>query len=360
MTMASTIGQPTVAAGVARRMLEFAVSKGANEQALIACSGIDPAQLEDQDNRIPLPQYAALIKAAQRLADDPAITLHYAESVNLLEVSVVGLLGYACENMMEAFLQLKRYSRLIVDVDTGTADRFTLVDEERGLWLIDNRLHPNDFPELSETAFAQMICGTRQFGGKPFVTEVHFTHPDPGYRDECERILGVPVFYNSDRNGGLLDPASPSWRMALQPRYAFGILSEHAEGLLKKLESSKSIRGRVETILMPILHTGTANMHLVAGKMGLSRQTLFRQLRKEGVTFDKLLDDLRHQLALHYMRGKKVSVNEIAYLVGFAGYPAFSRAFKRWTGTSPREARLAMAQALPSGASSSRPGSTRG
>jgi AraC-like DNA-binding protein len=128
-------------------------------------------------------------------------------------------------------------------------------------------------------------------------------------------------------------------RIALQPRYVFGILSEHADALLKSLESSKSVRGRVESLLMPILHTGDVSMGMIAGRLGLSRQTLLRRLKAEGTTFEKVLDELRRQLALGYLGGKKVSVNETAYLVGFSEPAAFSRAFKRWTGTSPRRMR---------------------
>jgi AraC-like DNA-binding protein len=53
------------------------------------------------------------------------------------------------------------------------------------------------------------------------------------------------------------------------------------------------------------------------------------------VTFEKVLDELRHNMAVHYLSGKKASVNETAYLVGFSDPAAFSRAFKRWTGSSP-------------------------
>jgi AraC-like DNA-binding protein len=102
-------------------------------------------------------------------------------------------------------------------------------------------------------------------------------------------------------------------------------------------------QGRVESLLMPILHTGEASVDVIASKLGLSRQTLFRKLKAEGVTFEKVLDELRHKLALHYLSGKKVSANETAYLVGFSDPAAFSRAFKRWTGACPRMMRASKA-----------------
>jgi AraC-like DNA-binding protein len=127
--------------------------------------------------------------------------------------------------------------------------------------------------------------------------------------------------------------------ITLAPSYVFGILSAHAEALLESLDGSKTLRGRVESLLMPILHTGDASVDRIAGKLGFSRQTLFRRLRAEGVTFERVLDELRHTLALHYLQGQRVSVNETAYLVGFSDPAAFSRAFKRWTGSRPHSMR---------------------
>jgi len=87
---------------------------------------------------------------------------------------------------------------------------------------------------------------------------------------------------------------------------------------------------------MPILKTGDLRMTMIAGKLGLSRQTLFRKLKVEGVTFEQVLDELRHKLALNYLSANKASVKETARLVGYSDPAAFSRAFKRWTGSSPR------------------------
>lgn len=337
----------TVAAGIARGLMELAVARGAAADVLAQRSGIAPSMLQDQDWRVPFTAYVALMRAAKELCGDPALALHYAEQIDLSEVSIVGLLGHAAETMLDAFAQLNRYGQLVVEVEVEVeveaeaggapaAGRFRLAREHDGLWLIDTRKHPDRFPELTESTFARMVCGTHRFGDTPFVTAVQVTHADPGYRAEYERILRAPVAFGSARNAMRIDDAWLTHRIALQPRYVFGILSQHAQALLEQLEQSKSTRGRVECLLMAVLHTGSASMDLVCAKLGLSRQTLFRKLKAEGTTFEQVLDQLRHTLALHYLDGKRASVNETAYLVGFSDPAAFSRAFKRWTGCSPR------------------------
>ncbi len=333
------MAEPTVAAGFARALMELAVSKGASQRLLTERSGIDPKELEDQDNRIPLAKYVSLMRAGKELCNDPALALHFGEAFGMDELSIVGLIGGACETMADAFEQLNRYSRLIAD-GVAAGDRLVLSRIAGQLWLIDTRKNPNDFPETTEASFARMVCASRQFGSARFVKAVHVTHAAPAYRAEYDRIFQMPVIFESDKNALLM--TDDSW-LTLKPplpsRYVFGILSERAEALLKSLEKSKSTRGRVESVLMPILHTGKASVDMVASKLGVSRQILYRNLKAEGVTFEKVLEELRHKLALHYLNGKKVSVNETAYLVGFSEPAAFSRAFKRWTGSSPRAAR---------------------
>jgi AraC-like DNA-binding protein len=328
----------TVAAGLARGLTEFAVSRGASPAKLLARAGIAVEDLQDVDRRIPFAKYVSLMRAGQALANDPALALRYGESNDMAEISVVGLIAYACETMVEAMVQVNRYGRLVVEFD-GPKDRFKVVARDGGLWAVDNRENPNEFPELTESTFARMICGPRRFGVTQIAKAVHVTHKAPAWRAEYERIYGAPVTFEADWNAVRLDEKWMSHKISVQPRYVFGILSEHADTLLRSLENSKTARGRVESLLMPILHKGEANMAAIAEKMELSRQTLFRQLKSEGTTFEKVLDELRHKLALQYLGGKKASVNETAYLVGFSEPAAFSRAFKRWTGLNPREFR---------------------
>jgi AraC-like DNA-binding protein len=334
------VAEPSIAAGLARGLADLAVARGADRRAMLQAAGLVPDALDDQDRRLPFSAYVALMRAAKALTGDPALALHYGEAVDVAEFSIVGLIGHASATVTEAFAQLNRYVRLIVEVD-GVADgaRFKLRFERGGVWMEDTRSDPNAFPELTESAFAHLICGTRQFGTTPLALAVHVTHPDPGYRAEYERILGAPVTFEADWNAIRVDPTWADNQVARLPRYAFGVLTDRADSLLTELESSKSVVGRVEALLLPILHTGEAGMDRIATDLGMSRQTLLRRLKAEGATFEKVLDGLRQRMALGYLKGGKASINEIAYLVGFSDPAAFSRAFKRWTGMSPKAMR---------------------
>lgn len=328
----------TASAGLVRGLLEFAVDRGADRQVLATRAGIDVRALEDADNRITFDIYIALTREACALCGDPALALHYGECIDMSEVSIVGLIMNASETMAEAFAQLQRFSQLALEVE-GAGERFGVTMRDGGLWIVDQRLNPNDFPQLSEVTFARLACGPRRFLPQQHILEVHFTHPAPPYRREYERIFDCKVVFNSEWNAMRMHPEAAAWRVALQPRYVFGVLTERADMLLRSLEDSRTTRARVEGLILPIMHKGDANADTIASIMGFSRQTLFRRLREEGVTFEDVLDDLRHRMALHYLEGRRASVNEVAYLVGFSDRASFSRAFKRWTGRNPGEVR---------------------
>src|SRR5262245_29470396 len=111
---------------MARALAEFAVARGAGREALLARATIDPAVLEDHDHRVPFASYVALMRASKELSGDPALPLHFAEAIDMSEFSIVGLIALAAETMMEAFHQMNRYGRLVIEVDLGSPDRFRL------------------------------------------------------------------------------------------------------------------------------------------------------------------------------------------------------------------------------------------
>jgi AraC-like DNA-binding protein len=224
-------------------------------------------------------------------------------------------------------------------IDTGGPRPRFLVERRRGaVWIIDQRQSPNAFPELTESGFARMVCGARRlFGEKRLLQAVHVTHAPPAYRAEYDRIFRAPVVFESHCNALVYDAAWWEQKIPASSPYVSGILAAHAEALLRDLEASKSMRSRVERLLASRLPGGDTSMAAVAAEVGLARQTLLRRLRAEGVTFARLLDEVRRAAAVDCLRDRRLSVKETAYAAGFSDPAPFSRAFKRWTGESPRD-----------------------
>lgn len=343
MTEALNSSGPTVSAGYARALFELAVEFGADAEALARRSGLSISELDDPDARVPFARFKALMRAGKALSGEPALALRFGAASPLQKISIVGLAAYAAETVAGALAQLNRFGRLVIEAEgLGSGDRFVLVRRDGGTWLEDRRADPNDFPELTESTWARFVREFAHFHpGRPYVKAVHVTHAAPSHAAVYPEVLGAPVTFDSDRNALWVEDGWPEWRIGRPNRYVFGVFNRHAEDLLKSLEIATSLSARVERLLIPVLHTGEIGMDTVARQMGLSRATLYRRLRAEGLRFDLLVDDLRARMARHYLEGQKVSLAEVAYLTGFSDPSAFSRAFLRWTGRRPGEGRRA-------------------
>lgn len=335
----------SVSAGYANALLDVAVARGADRNALQRAAAYQPADPPKPDERVSFDIFKALMRAAASQCNDPAFGLHFGAESVFRDISIVGLITHAAPTMAEAFRQMNRFSRLAIEVDGHeSGDRFRLIERDGALWIEDCRRDANSFPELTEATIARFICNVRRFMPQAaFARFVHVTHPEPAHAPDYAKVLQVPVTFGSDRNAIAIHP---SWLAIPLPdanRYVFGIFSDRAQALMDDLLQHRSTKAQVEAAVIQQLHTGDFGMAHIARTLGRSRTSLYRDLRGEGVGFETLVEQLRHRIALHYLAGQKLSVAEVAYLVGFSDASSFSRAFKRWTGSSPGASRRAEA-----------------
>lgn len=332
--------EASVAIGLLAGLISFAESRGAQFEALCAEAGVKPKSLDHPDRRVPLTAYMDTIRLAKAQTRRPAFALEFGESVGMSELSIVGLLMEASETIGDAYIQMQRYGRLAIEMDQiSNGPRLTMVREQDKLFIVDRQRLSDEYPELTEGAFAWLVCGPRRYMDRSPVKSVSVTWEKPDYWDAYERVFQCPVHFKARWNALEMHPDSLRWPVRQNPKYVFGMLTERAESLVAELTATETTTGRLRNALAATLHEGQLTAERAAKQMGLSRQTLFRRLKSEGTTYSEVFDALRRELAQEYLFGAKATIHEVAFLVGYSDAASFTRAFKRWTGFTPGEFR---------------------
>ena len=330
------MANPTFGVGYVRGLLDHAIRRGGDRRALLAAAGLVAEDLVEHDGRVPLANCSALMAAATEATQDPAFALRFGEGLKEESLSVAWLAAAAAETVGEGRSAMNRFGRLIGD--GGGAEVLQLVRDREGVWL--QFVAGADDWRFVEAGFAWCVTAARRMlaehhGGRPFLKAVRFRHGEPSYRAEYDRIFAAPCAFEAAFDGMLIDEGFLQLRLPPSNPYVAQLLTERAENLSGQLDKAATVRGQLEQWLQGELGARGARMDAVARQLGVSRRTLARRLRAEGTTFERVLTELRRDLAVRCLSGGKTSVKQAAYRLGFSDPAAFSRAFKRWTGSSP-------------------------
>jgi AraC-like DNA-binding protein len=130
----------------------------------------------------------------------------------------------------------------------------------------------------------------------------------------------------------MMDSLNPSADAALRQ-----LLERYAADQLAKIPSSARFSQRVRACILSMLPLGGLNADTVAAQFSMSSRTLRRRLQQEATTYQEILDDVRAELARHYLTKEKRGIDEVAFLLGFSDPSAFTKAFRRWTRQTPAD-----------------------
>ena len=117
--------------------------------------------------------------------------------------------------------------------------------------------------------------------------------------------------------------------------------------LVEATPQGSDLASRANEAIDAELASGAVSLASVARRLAMSERSLQRRLEAEGIGFAALIDAARRRRAESLLRSRDVSLTEIAFLLGFSEQSAFTRAFKRWTGKSPRDARREILAGAP-------------
>jgi AraC-like DNA-binding protein len=328
---------PTASGGIARAAYARAVSAGLDVGTLLRHAGLTPAQISKADVRFPVRcQVKFLNEVAARLKDDH-LGLHLAQSIDLRELGLVYYVLASSQDLQTALTRLARYSGIHnegVHIEVSPRKGVTVSFEYVGVARLSDR-HQLEF----FVAILLRLC--RQLTGRHLrPAEVRLMHRRASHTKELATFFGCAVVFGAPADQVIFPLDVKRAPLAQADSYLNELLLGYCEETLaKRRVGAGDWRSKVENIVVPLLPHGEATLENVAQRMGLSPRTLARRLAREGVSFLDVLQDLRLRLAQQYFGESDISITQVAWLLGYRGPSAFTHAFKRWTGRSPRQMR---------------------
>jgi AraC-like DNA-binding protein len=276
---------------------------------------------------------------AAALTGDEAFGLRAAMAFHPSQLGALGYAWLASSSLHTALLRAHRYVRVLNDtasfevaVDGGLLVASISVGQDS-----QNRWVRDDGQMALLVTLCRSICG-RQFS-PAWLSLRHAAPLDPApYRD----LFRCPLEYGAALNA-LAVPLAAADRLLPGGNPQLAQMSEQVViRRLARLDRS-NVSNRVRAAIMESLPSGNVSDESIAADLHMTPRTMNRRLRQEGQSFRGLLKEVRQDLAEQYMLDDSLTLTEISFLLGFAEMSSFSRAFKKWRGVSPSEARRSVA-----------------
>lgn len=308
---------------------------GLDVPALLADAGIDEATVRDPDGRLPVSAVRRLWTLAHARSGDPDLALHAAEALPFGAYRALDFLVANAPDLGAGLSALARYFRLVnpgVQLELsvqGDGARFGFRQRPTGAVA----------RPYAEYTLCACLLRTRIATGVEFpLRAVHFAHAAPPSVAEHRRVFGCPVRFGERTSEWLMERAWLDTPVAGAHPELFTVLEHHARRLAGRASESPLLV-RLRACLGGLLDAGAASLDGAASALAMSPRTLQRGLAAHGVSYREVLDALRRDRAIEALEQAEMSIGEIGFLLGFGTQAAFCRAFRRWTGRSPRQCR---------------------
>jgi AraC-like DNA-binding protein len=328
---------PSASGGVARLVCERLRKRDIPLTPLLSKAGLSIAQIDDRSARVEARSQIRILDLAADALQDDLLGFRLARDYDLREIGLLYYVLASSDVMNDALQKAARYSRI---TNEGVSLRIR-ANKEVAIALdyigVERR---SDYHQI-EFWLVSLVRLCRQLTNRRLVpSRIRVVHRRKRTPAEFRSLFGCDVEF-----GAAADELIFPGAVALMPIVSADghlnqlLLKYCEEALAYRGPAHASLRTSVENAMAPLLPHGKANAVEIARRVGMSRRTLARKLSSEGLTFSEIAEELKGDLAKHYLRDTDLPISQIAWLLGYREVSAFTHAFKRWTGMTPRQLR---------------------
>jgi AraC-like DNA-binding protein len=322
-------------------------ARGVDVAPLLHAFALPPDAEGRPEVSLPLPQLQAFLAAAEAASGDAHLGLHVALGLPRGTYGLVEYIARASPTLRDAFRALARYLGLLNEHMAYAFD-----EEAPGRGAGTYRYGVPGEPlaygrHANEYGLGLFVRIGRELTRSDWApTAAAFAHPAPADEAPLAAHLRCPLSFGTGQNVLALSEETLALPVVSADPALLSVL-ERAAGAHAGVTApppaaaappppDAGFTRRVAEALRPALPQGVPPLAQVARTLAVSARTLQRRLAEEGASYQDVVEATREELARAYLRDPRLGVSEVAYLLGYADLSTFDRAFKRWTGTTPR------------------------
>jgi AraC-like DNA-binding protein len=329
---------PTASGGIARLAYQRAKQAGADADVLLREAGLTAQQISDERLRVAARTQIKLLNLVAEALQDDYLGIRLAQQA---ELRAMGLLYYVLASsgtLAEAFARASRYSTISnesIRIGYRRDGRDLISYQYVGIPRLSDRHQIELFVTL-----AVRLC--RQLTGREIVPQaIKLMHGRSDLPPDLKSFFGCAIQFGASVDEVTLPRETGDIAIVSADPFLNSLLEKYCqEAIAARRTKSSDWRVSVENAMAQLLPHGQATLPEVSRRLAITPRTLARRLTTETTTFAGVLDSLRQDLATRYLRDSERSISEIAWLLGYQQTSSFDRAFRRWTGVSPGEARV--------------------
>ncbi|HVY30517.1 MAG TPA: AraC family transcriptional regulator ligand-binding domain-containing protein [Polyangiaceae bacterium] len=310
--------------------------KSLAERAGIPAELVSPEILGDPNGRVLAGHIVKLWEFLPVALADECFGLSLASLAAGAPLSVGWWVVWSSPTLGAGLSQAIRYQRLLHD--QARSELIYREREREGVYRHQIGAVPDRAPRHAiEFGFATFARHAQRATGKPILpARVRFQHAPPRDLTQHRAVFGPQLEFQRDTDELVYDLATLELPLLTADASLQEVVESHARGLLAAFPDQHGLDARLRAAICEEMRQGSLSLDSVARRLGTPSRTLQRRLKSEGTSFAAMVDLLRRDLAERYLRDRRLTVQEVAFLLGFSDVSAFHRAFVRWTGTTPR------------------------
>ncbi len=333
MTPDLTTDTITIPGSYMMNLVKVVSELGGDANEVLQRAKVKREDIMDPHSQISFQQFRTLLLEGAKSCQQPALGLYLGSTLTITSHGILGYAVMSSANVRAALELAMEYFQLRTPLS-----QLSLSEQTHEAKLTLESSYPQgDIKILYIDTLMSALVNLIQFltQHQHAIIEIQLDFKAPDYQKLYAQLLGCKVTFEAENNVIIFSTDDLDTPLPLADESANKLAVSQCESMLRQQLETQDLITAVKKIISRQLGD-SLDFSRLASQLNRSKRTLRRHLLEQGSSYQKLVDEVRFEMAKQYLLATHISIHELSYLLGFSDPSNFGRAFKKWSGISPK------------------------